>query len=58
MAIIDPHLVRSDEIVDRCREIDRRIAALEAEKSALLGARVQLLLDEVPPPRRRRVRER
>lgn len=49
MAIIDPHLVRSDEIVDRCREIDRRIAALEAEKSALLGARVQLLLDEVPP---------
>lgn len=49
MAIIDPYLVRSEEIVDRCREIDRRIAALEAEKSALLGARVQLLLDEVPP---------
>ncbi|MFB7845100.1 DUF222 domain-containing protein [Microbacterium sp. NPDC056052] len=49
MAITDPYLVRSDGIVDRCREIDRRIAALEAEKSALLGERVQLLLDEVPP---------
>ncbi|WP_336648767.1 HNH endonuclease signature motif containing protein [Microbacterium sp. MMO-10] len=45
----DSYLVRSDEIVDRCRELDRRIAALEAEKSALLGQRVQLLLDEVPP---------
>ena len=49
MAIIDPYLVRSDGILGRCREIDRRIAALEAEKSALLGARVQLLLDEIPP---------
>lgn len=45
----DPYLVRSGEIVDRCRELDRRIAALEAERSALLGQRVQLLLDEVPP---------
>jgi len=45
----DPYLVRSDEIVDRCREIDRQVASLEAEKSALLGERVQLLLDEVRP---------
>lgn len=46
---IDPYLVRSGEIVDRCEQIDRQIAGLEAEKSALLGERVQLLLDEVPP---------
>lgn len=50
MAIItDPYLTRSGEIVDRCARIDREIAALEAEKADLLGERVRLLLDEVPP---------
>ncbi len=50
MAVItDPYLTRSGEIVDRCARIDQEIAALEAEKADLLGERVQLLLDEVPP---------
>ena len=45
----DPYLARSDELVDRCRLIDRQIAALEAEKASLLGERVELLLEEVRP---------
>ncbi|VXB92028.1 conserved hypothetical protein [Microbacterium sp. 8M] len=46
---IDSYLARSGELVDRGAEIDRRIAALEAEKAGLLGERVQLLLGEVAP---------
>ncbi|MBS1698309.1 MAG: DUF222 domain-containing protein [Actinobacteria bacterium] len=45
----DPYTTRNGEIVGLCRDIDRRIAALEAEKASLLGQRVQRLLDEVPP---------
>jgi hypothetical protein len=45
----DPYLARSGEIVDRCVEIDRAIATLEAEKAGLLGERVELLLGEIRP---------
>ena len=45
----DSYVSRNGEIVDLCREIDRRIAVLEAEKAALLSERVHRLLDEVPP---------
>ncbi|MEI3843230.1 MULTISPECIES: HNH endonuclease signature motif containing protein [unclassified Microbacterium] len=45
----DSYLARSGEIVERCRELDTRIARLEAEKAELLGERVRLLLEEVPP---------
>ncbi|GAA4480898.1 hypothetical protein [Microbacterium panaciterrae] len=45
----DPYAARSDEIVDRRRQIDRAIAALEAEKAELCGQHVELLLAEIRP---------
>lgn len=45
----DPYLTRSGEITDQCRALDQIIARAEADKAALLGERVDLLLDAVPP---------
>ncbi|UGS25162.1 HNH endonuclease [Microbacterium resistens] len=44
----DAYLLRSREIVERCRALDAEIAVREAEKAVLLGERVELLLREVP----------